>query len=149
MINAIADTYHLAIGIADVTNAFQNSPKASYEKEIIDCPPHYLSWSKLQFPTIWIEPLPDDHYVMEICPRMQGTKYAGRQWNTILNLVLSSLCFVKHIIEYAIYILRTTSTKYLLVVGLSIFNFLFDYSRIGLLKDFLAGLNKYFPVTSK
>ena len=40
MIIAITDTYHLTIGIADVTNDFQNTLKTSSKKEIIDCPPH-------------------------------------------------------------------------------------------------------------
>ena len=80
---------------------------------------------------------------------MQVTKPAGRQWNTILNLVLSYLGFVKHVIDHALYTLKTTSTKDVLIYRLSIDDFLCDYYRIHLFKDFLEGINKSFPVTSK
>ena len=67
MIIAIATTYHLTIGITDVTNALQNTLKSSSDREIIDCPPHYLSCFKSCFPTIRIEPSPYGIYVIEIC----------------------------------------------------------------------------------
>ena len=54
LIVAISATYHLTIGIVDVTNAFQNTLKDSSEPEIIYCSPHYISWFKLFFPTIYI-----------------------------------------------------------------------------------------------
>ena len=44
LIFAISATYHLATGIADVTNAFQNTLKDSSDWKNIDCLPHYLSW---------------------------------------------------------------------------------------------------------
>ena len=44
LIIAIAATYHLTIGIADVANAFRNALKDSSEPEIIDFSPHYISW---------------------------------------------------------------------------------------------------------
>ena len=36
LIVAIANTWHLTIGIADVTNAFQNTLEATYEHDIFD-----------------------------------------------------------------------------------------------------------------
>ena len=42
MIFAIATTYDITIGIMDVTNDLQNNIKASYDREIIDCPSHDL-----------------------------------------------------------------------------------------------------------
>ena len=39
LIATIAVTYHLTIGIEDITNDFHNNLKASYESEIINCPP--------------------------------------------------------------------------------------------------------------
>ena len=62
MIVTIAATYHLTIGIADVTNTLHNTSKDSYEQQIIDFPPHYLSWFKLHLPTICIEPSPYGRY---------------------------------------------------------------------------------------
>ena len=80
---------------------------------------------------------------------MQVNKIDDRKWNTILNLVLSSLGLVKHVVDHAIYILRTTSTKDVLIVGFSTNTFLCDYFIIHLFKELLAGINKCFPVTSK
>ena len=74
MIFSIATTYHITIDIADVTNDFQNTLKDSYERGIIECPPHYLSWFKFHFTNIHIEHSHDDHYAMDIFHGMQGTK---------------------------------------------------------------------------
>ena len=72
MIIAIAKIYHITIVIIDVTNDFQNTLRASSEKENIDFPPHYLSWFKLIFHNISREPTPNGRYVMEIFCGMQG-----------------------------------------------------------------------------
>ena len=61
---------------------------------------------------------------MEICRGMQGTKPAGLQWNTIIDLFLSYLGFVKHVIEHDIYTLQTNSDNYVLVVRCSTDEFL-------------------------
>ena len=124
LIVAIATTHHITIGIVDVTNDFQNSLKDSYEREIIDCPPHYLSWFKFHFPNIHIQHSPDDHYAMDILHGMRGTKPSGLQCNTILNLFLYSLGFINHAIKNARYTLRTNSEKYILEVGSSTDEFL-------------------------
>ena len=42
---------------------------------------------------------------MEIFRGIQGIKTVGIQWNNILNLVLSDLGFIKHVIDHALYIL--------------------------------------------
>ena len=86
---------------------------------------------------------------MYICHGIQSTKPARLHWNTILNLVLSYLGFVKHAIYHDLYTLNTNSTNDIIIVGCSIYDFLCAYSIIHLFKDFLAGINKYFPVTSK
>ena len=124
LVVAIDTTYHITIDIVHVTNAFHNALKDSFEREIIDCPPHYLSCFKFRLPNIHIEPAPDGHYVMGIFHVMQGTKPSGLQCNTILNLVLSPLGFVKHAIDHALYTLQTNSDNYVLVVGCSTDDFL-------------------------
>ena len=73
MIISIAATYHLTIFILDVTNAFQNTSKASSERLIIDCPAHYVSWFKFHFPNICTEPDPNGLNGMEIWCGMQVT----------------------------------------------------------------------------
>ena len=113
---SIAYTYHLTISIADFTTTFKNTLKASSKSEIIYFPPNYISWVKFRFPTIFIEPATNGHYIMEICCKIQGTNTTGRQRKTILQLVLSYLGFVKHIRDYEIYILKPKSNKYVLIV---------------------------------
>ena len=65
LIVTVSAAYHRIIGILNVTNAFQNTLKASSYHDIINCPPHYISWFKLCFPAIHIEPAPNGRYVME------------------------------------------------------------------------------------
>ena len=100
----IASHFNLIIGISDVTNAFQNTLKDVYEREVIDLPPHYLDWFKLRYAKIKIAPASDGRYVTEICRGMQGTKPAGRLWNTLLDRVFQSLGLVRHIVDQALYI---------------------------------------------
>ena len=133
----------------DVTNAFQNTLKSSSKKYIIDCPPHYTAWFKLRVPTIWIEPTSYGRYAIEIYRRMQGTKNYGCQWNTILNLVLSSLGFVKHVIYHALYILHKKCTNDVLIVGCSTEDFLCAYDITHIFRYFLSGINKYLHVNPK
>ena len=84
MIISIAITY---------TNELHNTLKYSSDREIIDCPFHYLSCFKFRFTTTRIELSPYIRYIIEICHYIQGTKTAGLHRNTILNLVLSSIGF--------------------------------------------------------
>ena len=58
MIVAIDAAYHPNNGIVDTTNAFENTTKASYKRDIIDCLPRYIPWFKLRFLIICIEPSP-------------------------------------------------------------------------------------------
>ena len=62
-----------------------------------------------------MEPAPNIHHFMKICHGMQGTKNAGLQWNKILNLVLSSLVFFKHVIDHTLYTFKTTYTEDVLI----------------------------------
>ena len=80
---------------------------------------------------------------------MQGTKTASRQWNTILHLVLYSLEFVKHVIDYVIYTLQEKYTKDVLMVGYSTYDFRCSYFIPHIFHEFLSGINKYSPVTPK
>ena len=94
LIVAIDATYHLTIGIAEVTNAFYDTLKASSERDIIEFPHHYISWFKFLLSTIHIEPTHYVQYAMDICHVIQGTNTAGHHWNNVINLVLSSLVFL-------------------------------------------------------
>ena len=86
MIVDITTTYHLTIGITDITNTFTNTLKSSYECEIIYFSPHYIYWFKFCFPAIRIKPPPNGCYIMKICRGMQLTKSSGRHCNTIIHL---------------------------------------------------------------
>ena len=67
MIISIATTYHLTIGIVEVTNDLHNTLNYYSDRETIVCPIRYLSCFKLLFPNIRIEPSPYGHYVIDIC----------------------------------------------------------------------------------
>ena len=69
MIIDISVTYHLTIGIVDVTNAFQNTIKDSSKKGMIELIPHHLYWFKFRLPTTCTENEPDGCYVIESTTR--------------------------------------------------------------------------------
>ena len=116
LVVAIDNSYHLIIGITDFTNAFQNTLNNSHERNIIDSPHHCITWFKLHLPKTCIKPyFPDRRYIMEICNDIQGTKPLVCQWNTILNLLLFSLCLVKYVIDHALYIIQCKSKNGILI----------------------------------
>ena len=67
---------------------------------------------------------------------MQVSKHDGHQWDTIINIVLSSLGFAKRFIDHDFNTFRKNSTKDVLIVGFYI-------------DAFMCGCWKYFPVTPK
>ena len=78
---------------------------------------------------------------------MQGTKPADCQCNTIIKLVLSYLGFVKHDIDYDLYILQPKPTKGVLIFGYYTDDFLCDYYSNHLSQELIYEINKYLPVT--
>ena len=86
---------------------------------------------------------------MDICCGMQGKKLARLKWNKILNLLIYSLGFIKHITDHDIYTLKTNYTNDILIFGCSTDDLLCAYSSIHLFKNSLEGINKHFPVISK
>ena len=54
-----------------------------------------------QYSTLYFRS-PDGRYIMEMCHGMQVTEPADRQWNTIFQLVLSSLGFSKRATYHAL-----------------------------------------------
>ena len=68
---------------------------------------------------------------------------------SILNLVLSYLVFVKHAIYHTLYIIQIKSTRGVPTVLCSRYNFLCEKSSTYVFKEFLYGIKKFFPVTSK
>ena len=64
-------------------------------------------------------------------------------------MFISSLGFVKHVMDHSIYILQIKSTKDVLIVGCSTYDFLCASYSTHIFQYLLAGINNYFPVTSK
>ena len=87
---AIAYIHRLTARILDVSNEFQNTNVPIYERVCVSPPTYYLNWFERSYPNV---PLNRDDG--PFCPQcmngIQGTKTAGRQWNRLLDAIVTIL----------------------------------------------------------
>ena len=87
----------------DVSNEFQNKNITIHERFCVITPPYYLDCFEISYPNV---PLNWDKvpFFLKFMNGIQGTKPAGRQWNQLLDAVVTIIKYKKIIIDYAIYI---------------------------------------------
>ena len=120
---SIADIHRLTASILDVTNAFQNTNLPIHERFFVSPPPYYLDWFERYYPNV---PLNRDYgpFCLQCMNGIQGKKTDGRQWNRLLDAVVSILKYKKITIYHAIYIKVFTdgTVSYITVSTDDIFN---------------------------
>ena len=120
---SIADIHRLTASILDVTNAFQNTNLPIHERFFVSPPPYYLDWFERYYPNV---PLNRDYgpFCLQCMNGIQGKKPDGRQWNRLLDAVVSILKYKKITIYHAIYIKVFTdgTVSYITVSTDDIFN---------------------------
>ena len=100
---AIANMHRLTASILDVSNAFQNTNVPIHERFCVSPPPYYLNWFEISYPNVPLN-RDDGLFFLQCMNGIQGTKPAGRQWNRLLDAVVTILKYKNSTIYHAIYI---------------------------------------------
>ena len=100
---AIACMHRLTARILDINNAFQNTNVPIHERVCVSPPPCYLDWFEISYPNVPLN-RDDGTFCLQCMNVIQGTKPDGRQWNRLLDAVVTILKYNKSKIDHAIYI---------------------------------------------
>ena len=84
-------------------NAFQNKNVPIHEIFCVSPPPYYLDWFERSYPNVPLNRY-DDPFFLQCMNVIQGTKPAGRQWNRLLDSVVTILKYTNITIDHDIYI---------------------------------------------
>ena len=98
----IADMHILTARILDVSNSFQNTKVPIHKRVRFGPPPYYLDLFEIYHPNVTIN---QDYsrFPPQLMNGIQGTKLARRQWNRLLDAVVTIQKY-KKTIDYATYI---------------------------------------------
>ena len=120
---SITYMHRLTASILDISNAFQNKNVPISERVCASPPPYYLEWSEQCYPNV---PLNQDGgtFCLKSMNGIQVTKPAGRQWNGLLDTVVTILKYKKITIDHNIYIKFSTdgTVSYLTVSTADVLN---------------------------
>ena len=89
--------------ILDVSNAFQNTIFPIHERFCVIPPPYYLDCFEISYPNVPLN-RDDGSFFPQYMNIIQGTKPDGRQWNRLLDSVVTFFKYKKSTIDHAIYI---------------------------------------------
>ena len=95
--------YRLTVSILDVSNGFQNTNVTIHERVCVSPTPYYLDWFEISYPNAPLNRY-DGPFCLQCMNGIQGTKPAGRQWNRLLDVVVTIIKYKKSTIYHAIYI---------------------------------------------
>ena len=87
---AIASMHRLTSRILDVSNAFQNTNVPIHEIVCVSPPPYYLDWFERSYPNVPLN-RDDGPICLQCMNGIQGTKTDGRQWNRLLDTVVTTI----------------------------------------------------------
>ena len=108
---AIESIHRLTDRILDVSNAFQYTNVSIHKKVCVSPTPYYLKWFERSYPNVilnWYDGL----FCLQCMNGIQGTNLAGRQWNRLLDAVVTILKYKKSTIDHAIYIKVLVMAQY-------------------------------------
>ena len=100
---AISSMHRLTVRILYVSNVFQNNKNTIHERVYVSLPPYYLDWFERSYPNVTLN-RDDGPFFLQCMNGIQGKKPAGRQWNILLDAVVTILKYNKSTIDHAIYI---------------------------------------------
>ena len=89
--------------ILDVSNEFQNKNFPINEIVCVSPPPYYLYWFERSYPNVPLN-LDDSTFCLQCMNGIQGTNTDGRQWNRLLDAVVTIIKYKNSTIDHAIYI---------------------------------------------
>ena len=100
---AIASMHRLTAIILYVSNSFKNKKVPIHERVCVSPPPYYLDWFERYYSNFPLN-RDDGPFCLQCMNGIQVTKPAGRQWNRLLDAVVTILEYKKSTIDHTIYI---------------------------------------------
>ena len=95
--------HRLTARILDVSNEFQNTNVPINERVCVIPPPYYLDWFEIYYPNVPLNRY-DGPFFLQCMNEVHVTKPAGRQWNRLLDAVITILEYKTITIDHAIYV---------------------------------------------
>ena len=114
---AIASMHTLTARIFDVSNVFQNKNVPVHERVCVIPQPYYFDWFERSNPNVTIN-RDDGPFCLQGINIFLGKKTTRRQWNRLLDAVVTMINYKKSTIDHAIYIkVLTDGTVYYFTVS--------------------------------
>ena len=95
--------YRLNSRVFYVSNTFQNTNFPIHEIFCVSPPPYYLYWFETPYPSVPLN-WGDSPFCLQYMNGMQGKNPSVRQWNRILDELVTFMKYKKITIDNAIYI---------------------------------------------
>ena len=99
----IADMHKLTASILGVSNSFQNKNVPIHERFCVSLPPYYLDWFEKYYPNVPLN-LDDGPFCLQCMNVIQVAKPSGREWNRLLDAMVTIVKYKKNTIDHAVYI---------------------------------------------
>ena len=100
---AISYIHRLTTRILDVSNAFKIQIFPFTKELFFSTPPYYLDWFEIYHLNVPLN-LDNDQFYLQCMNGIQGTNPSERQWNRLLDAVVTILKYNKITIDHTIYI---------------------------------------------
>ena len=100
---AITAIHILSARILDVSNAFKNTHVPIHERVCVSPPTYYIDRFEISYSDVPLN-RDDGPFCLQFMHEIQGTKPYGRQWNRLLDEVVTIIKYKKSTINHDIYI---------------------------------------------
>ena len=93
--------HRLTDSILNIGNAFQNKNVTIHERFCVSPPPYYLDWFEKYFPNVTLNQ-DDGTFTLKYTNGIQGKNPSGRQWNRLLDEVVTVMKYKRIVMESAL-----------------------------------------------
>ena len=109
--------HRITIRILDVSNKLQNKNIPIHERVCVSPPPYYLDWFERSYHNAPLN-RDDGTFCLQCMNGIQVTKKTRRQWNILIDAVITIIKYKKVTIDHIIYIkFSTDGTVYYLKIS--------------------------------
>ena len=100
---AVASMHRLNARILDVSDAFKSTNFPIHERVCVSPPLYYINWFEISYPNVTLN-RDDGTFCLQCMNGIQGAHPYGRQWNRLLDTVVTIIEYNKSTIDHVIYI---------------------------------------------
>ncbi len=148
LILALASSWHLLLGLLNVSNCFQSVQHDRIEdRRVASCPPFFMEWFKMKYPKVPVKQSPSNHYVCQILNGMQGDCEIGRKWYLLLKKNLEEFGFNQCPFDLSLYYF--CDKAHVMLLNTSTNDFLCAYSDSTIFLHLQTHMKIYVGVTSQ